>query len=313
MRNGTFIPTLAAAILVLIGACEDVDDVTNVAEDVATGPAGPATGPFDPAGVRLTQYGVTEPPCGDGRHLATVVTEESAYHAFCVDTEGRTSVFVMARAGSAVEVNATSALEHFLTITPEEIAAPEILEHAAETESGRELTSEIVKYVDPNAGNANGPIGSMAAASPIGVWAMSQTPFENNQCSKVEDWINDGDWLDTHHWCSGKLGGNAQRTASLQGVPGPYQGRIRVRAYNNTVRVRRYYRNPFNGKWWNAKNYTTQPGHLMVWRIFSSNAKWCPGGLDPCQYASDLRFRVEPSAGGEYRYTGGFVSIPPVP
>lgn len=47
MRKRMFIPTLAAALSVLIGACEDVNDVTDVAEDVAIGPDDPATD-FDP-------------------------------------------------------------------------------------------------------------------------------------------------------------------------------------------------------------------------------------------------------------------------
>lgn len=313
MGTRIFIPTLAAALAVLVGACENIEDITDVAEDVAIGAEDQATGPIDPAGVQLGRYGVTEPPCGVDQHLATVVTTENAYTAFCADTEGRTEVFVMARADAGVELNTMSALEHFLAITPDGIAVPEALEHAAGTTSGRRLTREIVKYVDPNAARTSGPVGSMAAATPIGVSASSQASFEADQCSKIEDWINDGDFFQTHHWCSGLLGGNAQRTASAQGVPNPYEARIRVRAYDNTVVVRRYYKNPLNGNWWNAKNFTTQPGHLMVWKIFSSNAKWCPGGFDPCQYASDLRFRVEPSAGAKYRYTGGFVSLHPVP
>ncbi|MGH7578184.1 MAG: hypothetical protein ACREM1_24095 [Longimicrobiales bacterium] len=302
MRKRMLIPTLAATLSLLVGACEDTDDVAGVAEGDGT----------DPAGVQLARYGVTEPPCDGEQHLATVVTDESAYNAFCADAGGRTSVFVMSRAGAEVEVNATTALEHFLAITPDDVAVPEILEHAAESKSGRELTREIVKYVDPRAGPAN---GSTSLATTIGLSTGSQASFEANQCSKIEDWIDGGgdDFFQTHQWCSGLLGGNAQRTASVQGVQGAHEGRIRVRAYDNTVRVRRYYRNPLNGNWWNASNHTTQPGHLMVWKIFSSDAKWCPGGLDPCQYASDLRFRVEPSTGGKYRYTGGFINYPPEP
>lgn len=48
MRKRIFIPTLAAALSVLVGACEGVDDVTDVAEDVAIDPDDPVTD-FDPA------------------------------------------------------------------------------------------------------------------------------------------------------------------------------------------------------------------------------------------------------------------------
>lgn len=301
MRKRMLIPTLAATLSLLVGACEDTDDVAGVAEGDGT----------DPAGVQLARYGVTEPPCDGEQHLATVVTEESAYNAFCADAGGRTSVFVMSRAGAEVEVNATTALEHFLAITPDDVAVPEILEHAAESKSGRELTREIVKYVDPRAGPAN---GSTSLATTIGFSTGSQASFEANQCSKIEDWIDGGNFFKTHQWCSGLLGGgSSQRTASVQGVQQPDEGRIRVRAYDNTVRVRAYYKNPFNGNWWNGKNYTTQPGHLMVWKTFFSDAKWCQGAgeLRICQHASDLRFRVEPSAGAKFRYTGGFVDYAP--
>jgi hypothetical protein len=53
----------------------------------------------------------------------------------------------------------------------------------------------------------------------------------------------------------------------------------------------------------------------MSWTIFWFNATWCEGSgdLQFCTGASDMRFRVEPTAGGTYRYTGGFVTPTPVP
>lgn len=55
MRRRIVVPTLAAALSVLVGACEDVDNVTDVAENVAIDPNDPTTdfGSASRAGVVL--------------------------------------------------------------------------------------------------------------------------------------------------------------------------------------------------------------------------------------------------------------------
>jgi hypothetical protein len=271
----------------------------------------------DPGGVDMAAYGVTEDPCGDDAHLATVVTANRAYHAFCADSQGRTSVFAMAPADAEVESDPDSALEYYLSITPRDVAVPQLLEQAGALPSGRRLTSEVVAFVHPDARKPEGQLRSgLGTASSC----SSATDFVNAHCSLIDDWIQDGldddafgDWTS---WCSsGLLGGDAQRTGSAQGVPNPFEARIRVVGCTDDVLVRRYYRNPFNGTWWNAGNFTVQPGFAMSWKIFWFNATWCEGAgeLEFCTGASDMRFRVEPTPGGRYRYTGGFVTPTPVP
>ncbi len=287
----------ALAVSACAGLDSDVDD-----------PSVPGT---DVAGVNMAAYGVTEAPCGDDAHLATVVTANRAYHAFCADSQGRPAVFVMAPADALVEDDPASPLEYYLSITPSDVAVPELLGRADALPAGRRATSEVVAFVHPEAGKPGGQLRSSCS---------SATDFVNAHCSLIEDWIEDGldadafgDWSS---WCSsGLLAGDAQRTGSSQGVPNPHEARIRVAGCSDDVLVRRYYRNPFSGAWWNAGNYTVQPGFAMSWKIFWYNARWCEGegDLEFCTGASDMRFRVEPTPGATYRYTGGFVTPTPVP
>ena len=268
----------------------------------------------DPAGVDMAAYGVTEAPCGGDAHLATVVTANRAYHAFCADRHGRTSVFVMAPVDAEVEDDPESALEYYLAITPREVAVPSVLEQAGAHPSGRLTTSEAVAFVHPDARKPEQQLRSgLATASSC----SSATDFVNAHCSLIDDWIQDGldddafsDWTS---WCgSGLLSGDAQRTGSSQGVAHPFEARIRVAGCTQDVLVRRYYQNPFNFTWWNAGNFTVHPGFAMSWKIFWFNASWCDN-VGFCTGANDMRFRVEPTPGGTYRYTGGFVTPQPVP
>lgn len=271
----------------------------------------------DQAGVEMAAYGVTEAPCGDDAHLATVVTANGAYHAFCADSRGRTSLFVMAPADAQVQDDPASALEHYLSITPRDVAVPRLLEAADALPSGRRVTSEVVAFVHPDAREPRGQLRSGLGTKSS---CSSATDFVNAHCSLIDDWIEDGldddafaDWTS---WCSsGLLAGDAQRTGSSQGVPNPHEARIRVVGCSDDVLVRRYYQNPFNATWWNAGNFTVQPGFAMSWKIFWFNATWCEGegDLEFCTGANDMRFRVEPTPGGTYRYTGGFVTPTPVP
>lgn len=302
----------ASARACLIGIAASAIVAGCAGADLGEGEASPVLG-TDPAGVELEDYGLSEAPCGQDTHLATVVTADRAYHAFCADEQGRASVFVLSRLEAEVEVNQKSALEHFLAITPPDVTVPDLLEGAAQRRSGRELTAEVVAYVHPD---ARGPLqrdldSKVAPASSC----SSASDFEEAHCSVIDEWIaSDDEFNQTHSWCSsGLLAGDAQRTGSQQGVSFPFEGRIRVAGCTDDVVVRRYYKNPFNGSWWNAGNLTLQPGHVMSWTIFADNAIWCPGGLEICQFASDLRFRVEPTPGGTYRYTGGFINYEPVP
>jgi hypothetical protein len=284
---------IAAASAILAACAGDVDDEALLPGDT------------DAAGIRFEDYGLAEAPCGQDDHLATVVTADRAYNAFCANAQGAASVLVVSRQDAEAEVGGMSALEYFLAITPADVAVPELLAGATEL-AGRRLTSETVAFVHPE---ARGPVPGNLRSS-----CSSQSDFEEAQCSVIDDWIDGGGFFQTHSWCStGLLSGDAQRTGSTQGVSFPFNGRIRVAACNDDVVVRRYYKNPFNGTWWNAGNTTLQPGHILSWIISATNATWCPGGLDPCQNAMDLRFRVEPTAGGSYRYTGGFVNFPNPP
>ena len=299
-------PALGAALAVLSG-CAAGDGHGELAADAV-----PATG-VDPAGVELAAYGLREAPCGDDLHLATVVTADRIYHAFCADEAGRTSVLVVSPLEAAPEtaVDAASPLEYFLSITPAGTRVPELLEAAGGSRSGRASTADVVAFVHPAAGLL--PTSPAPASS-----CSSASDFTAAHCTLIDEWIDEGladdDFLETTRWCgSSLLSGDAQRTGSAQGVPFPWEARIRVAGCNADVLVRRYYQNPFDGTWWNAGNLTLLPAHTMSWKIFSANAHWCPGGLDPCQTASDMRFRVEPTTGATYRYTGGFVSLPPVP
>ena len=212
---------------------------------------------------------------------------------------------------SGVRRDPASPLAYYLSITPSDVAVPELLGRADALPRGRRATSEVVAFVHPEAGKPGGQLRSSCS---------SATDFVNAHCSLIEDWIEDGldadafgDWSS---WCSsGLLAGDAQRTGSSQGVPNPHEARIRVAGCSDDVLVRRYYRNPFSGAWWNAGNYTVQPGFAMSWKIFWYNARWCEGegDLEFCTGASDMRFRVEPTPGATYRYTGGFVTPTPVP
>jgi hypothetical protein len=298
---------IPAALLAVAAACAML---AACAGDVGDGEAG-LPGDTDPAGVRLEDYGLTEAPCGQDLHLATVVTSKRGYHAFCADERGNTSVLIVSPQGAEVDAGRSSPLETSLAITPSDVAVPELL-GTTSLAPGRRVTSETVAYVHPG---ARGPVqdnlrGDVALASSC----SSQATFESAQCSVIENWIDNDDFFQTHSWCSsGLLAGDAQRTSSAQGVTFPWEGRIRVAGCNEDVLVRRYYKNPFSGAWWNAGNFTLQPGHILSWIVSSNDATWCPGGLDPCQHASDLRFRVEPTAGATYRYTGGFMNFPAVP
>jgi hypothetical protein len=268
-------------------------------------------GDTDPSGVRFADYGITEPPCGPNLHLATVVTSSRGYHAFCADERGNTSVLVVSPQGAEVDMGRMSPLEIFEAITPSDVAVPALLASGAAPTSGRQLTSAVVAFVHPGAHGAVKDFRSnLVAASSC----SSQATFESSHCSAIENWIDNDDFNQTNSWCSaGLLGGDAQRTSSAQGVPFPWEARIRVAACNANVLVRRYYKNPFSNAWWNAGNHTLQSGFVLSWIVNSNDATWCPGGLDACQHASDLRFRVEPTAGASYRYTGGFMNLFPVP
>jgi len=301
-RSPPLVRFFGIAAAVGVAACAGLDS--------GDGDDSPVPG-TDPAGVDMAAYGVTEAPCGDDAHLATVVTANRAYHAFCADSQGRTSVFVMAPADVKVEDDPGSALEYYLSITPSDVAVPRLLEQADALPSGRRSTSEVVAFVHPEASQHGGQLRSSCS---------SATDFVNAHCSLIDDWIEDGldddAFADWSSWCSsGLLSGDAQRTGSAQGVAHPFEARIRVAGCSDDVLVRRYYQNPFNSTWWNAGNFTVQPGFAMSWKIFWFNARWCEGegDLEFCTGANDIRFRVEPTAGGTYRYTGGFTLPTPVP
>lgn len=263
---------------------------------------------LDPAGVPLAEYGITEAPCESDDHLATVVTGDHAYHAFCGGEEGRISIYVMAPDSAFIDQDQASPLGAFLSLTPDDVAVPTRLAGAEELPSGRTLTDDVVAFVDPNAQVSLFRNNSCSSAS----------FFETNHCTIYEDWADDvPPGTPSMSWCTTTLlSGDAQRTGTTQLGDVPRVGRIRVAACDDEVVVRRYYRNPFNSDWWNAGNVTVQPGHIYARTISNTGATWCgnpdPFG-NPCENARDLRFRVEPEPGGSYRYTGGYTGFTPIP
>src|SRR6185436_20499075 len=111
-----------------------------------------------------------------------------------------------------------------------------------------------VKYVHPDAERVDASLGVSTSLIDS---CSSASYFEDHHCDPISDWISSGGFNDTAEWCSsGTLTGDAQRTGSAQGVPYAYEGRVRVVACNANVLVRRYYKNPLNGDWWNAGNST---------------------------------------------------------
>jgi hypothetical protein len=262
----------------------------------------------DPLGVDLKSVGLSagDRPCGDYAHVASVVSEEGRYLAFCAGAARDTSVVQVTPGGVApIGSSGGCALDTYLAATPDDAAVPQELVDACEPSSlGTRLVSAgpmVVGVFDP-AGPILDPNNDCSNAS----------LFENIRCDAIDDYTGNASVKDFVSWCGlGPYSGNAQRTASTQGLPTAYVGRMTVAACGSaTTNVKGWVKRT-SGTWVNTPgdNINVSPFHVVTIDVHHydvTDGAGLPDGVD-------MRFTVTPSAGASYRYTGAFVEYFPVP
>jgi hypothetical protein len=294
-----------------------VGDAGEAPED-ALGSDRAGSGALDPLGVELEAVGLSagDKPCGADAHVASIVDKERRYLAFCVSASGTTSVLQITP-GSVAPIGAPSAcaLDTFLAASPEDTPVPRALVDACEgvAPRSRQLSDEpVVVDLSPSINpQLSGP-GDFTALGPC----QSTAVFTNVYCDAIDDYATDPQVADAVSWCRvGPFSGNAQRTASAQGLPDAFAGRQTVAACGTgTTNLRGYVKRGLSGTWAvpSGANVNISPNHVATREIH---------GYDVVEYdawgtaypGSDLRFVVTPSAGAWYRYTGAFIEYPPVP
>lgn len=266
-------------------------------------------GARDPLGVDLEAVGLSagDKPCGDYAHVASVVNEEGRYLAFCTGAS-RDAFVVQVTPGGVAPIGSSGgcALDTYLAATPDDAAVPQELADACERSSlgARHLSAKPVLVGDPV---ALGPI----IINPNNDCSNSSL-FESTRCAAIDDYTGNVGVKDFVSWCGlGPYAGNAQRTASAQGLPTAFEGRMIVAACGSATTNMKGWVKRSNGTWVNTPgdNINVSPFHVVTIDVHHydvTDGSGLPDGVD-------LRFTVTPSDGASYRYTGAFVEYYPVP
>lgn len=265
-------------------------------------------GARDPLGVDLEAVGLSagDKPCGDYAHVASVVNE-GRYLAFCAGASRDAFVVQVTPGGVAPKGSSGGcALDIYLAATPNDAAVPKELLDACEQSSlgARHVSTEPVLVRDivvvpPIILNPNNDCSNSSL-------------FESTRCAAIDDYTGDVNVQDSVSWCGlGPYAGNAQRTASVQGLPTAFEGRMTVAACGSATTNIKGWVKRSNGTWVNTPgdNINVSPFHVVTINIHHydvTDGSGLPDGVD-------LRFTVTPSAGASYRYTGAFVEYFPVP
>jgi hypothetical protein len=265
-------------------------------------------GASDPLGVDLKAVGLSagDKPCGDYAHVASVVSEEGRYLAFCAGASRDTSVVQVTPAGVApVGSSGGCALDTYLAATPDDAAVPQALVDACERASigTRRVSAEPVRV---------GTVNTLGVILNPNNDCSNSSLFQSTRCAAIDDYTGNASVQDFVSWCGvGPYSGNAQRTASLQGLPTAWEGRMIVAACGSAATNVKGWVKRSNGTWVNTAgdNINVSPFNVVTIDIHHydvTDGSGVPDGVD-------LRFTVTPSDGAWYRYTGAFVEYTPVP
>ncbi|WP_438022610.1 hypothetical protein [Sorangium sp. So ce233] len=269
-------------------------------------------GARDPLGIDLEAVGLSagDTPCGEDAHVASIADEAGRYLAFCVSSSGYTSVLQITRGGVApLGARSACALDTFLAASPEGTPVPRALVAACQgaPRIARELSD------DPVVVNALlAPAGDLTTLGPC----QSAAVFTNVHCGAIDDYASSPWVADSVSWCGvGPFAGNAQRTASTQGLPGAFEGRQTVAACGTgRTNLKGHVKKGLSGAWAvpSGANVNISPDHVATRDIHHYDVIEYDS-FDTPYSGTDLRFTVTPSAGAWYRYTGAYIEYVPVP
>lgn len=278
----------------------------------AQGPDLADAGARDPLGVDLEAVGLSagDTPCGDDAHVASIADRVGRYLAFCVNASGRTSVLQITPGGVApVGAPSACALDTFLAASPEGTPVPRVLVAACQgaPRLARELSDEpVVVNLLPAS------LGDITTLGPC----QSTAVFTNVHCDAIDDYASGPAIADSVSWCRvGPFAGNAQRTASSQGLPDAFEGRQTVAACGTArTNLKGHVKKGLSGAWAvpPGKSVNISPDHVATVDVHHYDLMEYDS-FDTPYGGSDLRFTVTPSTGAWYRYTGAYIEYFPVP
>ncbi|MGK4001067.1 hypothetical protein WMF31_00475 [Sorangium sp. So ce1036] len=266
----------------------------------------------DPLGIDLEAVGLSagDAPCGEDAHVASIVDEAGRYLAFCASDSGGTSVLQITPGGVApVGAPSACALDTFLAASPEGTPVPRALVAACKDAPRltRALSDAPVVVNTPPAA-----LDGIAALGPC----QSAAVFTSVHCGAIDDYASHPQVADSVSWCRvGPFSGGAQRTASQQGLPYAFEGRMTVAACGAArTNFKGYVKKGISGAWAVVPgvNVTLSPNRVATRDIHHYDVPEYDNFNTP-HYGLDLRFTVTPSDGAWYRYTGAFIEYPPVP
>jgi hypothetical protein len=249
-----------------------------------------------------------EAPCGPDEQIASVVDGQRRLTAFCREADGKIAVVQTAPDTlPLMELGGRDPLADFLAVTPEDVEVPPALARPGADLRGRPVAAGPVAFV--------APAGSSLGTPPIAGQSVctSEVSFLTTYCPIISGWANGPGIADSSAYCSsGLTNANISHTASTDGVPGAFEGRVIVAACGGaSTTLRRYVKGGLSGSWVQVGSNVIPSGTVLSRSVYMYNLIERDPWLTPYN-GTDLRFRVEPASGAFHRNTGGFVRYVPV-
>lgn len=264
----------------------------------------------DALGIDLVNVGLSagDKPCGDDAQVASVTDKDGRYLAFCKSNAGFTSIIqVMPDGVEPISIASKCALDTYLAATPETASVPQALVDACKNAQAMSRAVSAKPVTVRSAEKSEVVISAPTSCSSVAT-------FENTHCNAIDTYTSHYQVADYVSWCSSGLSTSAQRTASSQGLPDAFEGRMKVAACGTSwTNIKGLTKKSISGAWviTPGTNINVSPGYVATIETHVYDVEENDDGVTV--YGSDLRFQVNSNSGGTFRYTGAFVEFVPTP